>query len=70
MIGELVADVKAVRENIAKIERFMKDYDERINSLENWRAQVGGVILGISTVISTIITIISVFVQRIIIKDF
>lgn len=70
LVGELVGEVKGIRNDIVEIKKFIKEYDQRIGELENWRAQVAGVILGVSTVVSTLITIIGLFVQKIIVKNF
>jgi hypothetical protein len=66
LLGQLIGELKGIRGEISEIKSFMKEYDQRISDLENWRSQVLGIIIGFSTFVSVLMTIISAFVQKVI----
>jgi len=66
LLGQLVGEFKGIRNELSDIKEFIKEYDKRISELENWRSQVLGVIIGFSTFVSILMTIIGAFVQKVI----
>lgn len=65
-LGELTGDVKGIKDSVGKIEVFMKEYDSRITDLENWRSQVLGIVVGISSIVTFLITFLTIIVQKVI----
>lgn len=69
-LGQVVGEIKGIRADISEIKEFIKDYDKRLIEIENWRSQVYGVVIGVSTVISVLITIFGAFIQKVIAQTF
>jgi len=69
-LGQVVGEIKGIRTDISEIKNFIKDYDKRLIEIENWRSQVYGVVIGVSTVISVLITIFGAFIQKAIAETF
>jgi hypothetical protein len=64
LLGQLIGELKGIRGEISEIKSFMKEYDQRISDLENWRSQIIGVIISFTTLVSFFMNIVGVIIQK------